>query len=974
MVRLPNLPPASAGEGLSLQVGNAGQFTLLDGAQPIAQRDYCWLAGGTPVTEESQEGGARRVTVTWNSDRGRVVKQAVVTADEAWLSWTLQPRQPFQGEVGFYCPEAAFRPPFLAYRSINQSVVQEGPLLAGGESTYCIYAGGAKQHRRFECGTSRRPDWLFQDQRAGSGVFRYVAVPSLKAGEEWRGVFHCVRRSPEPYPPIGFDQSREERGILPALLADAVTDGFTIVPARASRYTYTGRPLAVTFRYYARDAQPRSVRLNCRLVDLWGREVARREVALANEGRPTAILELPVTLPWSGAYRMEIATTCGEVKRTRELVLAALPEIPDTGYRPDSVFGAAIGGGTYLGTLAHRIGLKWNRAHCAIGDSQAGTILPERGRYTWDALEEAYAFHQRYRLLACHSISEGWTAPWLSALWKERPFEEYLKAYVEEYVRPLALRFKGRIRCWEVTNEPYYQFRDCPEKWVALMKATYQTLKEVDPQCTVVGTCGPPGSMGYAWYRRTFALGALQYQDAVSSHLYHFGPWVGAGTEMQVRKWMQEIRAIMKENGRVVPLWNSETTVSPPASLYRHPSHQRYITYAAGTGPTDPIEQAQIYFKVLVIHKAEDVKYSFHIFHGGIEHDSHTAEYDETPLAFLAAQAALARHLESAQYVGDVPLHGDLQACLFRQGRRLILIPWGPMFLKRDCAQVTLPLPARRFTARDIFDNPLPVEGDARATRLQVTWEAFLLVADGMSVEELKQACAGAKVAVHFAQAQGSALKGTFGGEGAGPASRADWVGFHAVDLAPAANRGFQDDEPDDGRGGWTDEGPNDMRFLPTGEWRVNGVPFRILDPEENAGKGCVVLKGGPSHHAPFPERVAIPVGRRVSKLHFLHTATWASTGQPAFRYVLHFADGVTEEVPVHVGRNVENWWNLGPLPEAQMAWEGPNAAHEKVRLFHAQYEIRHPKGAQAVLDRIEVIGGGRPIPVVVAITGVLSN
>ncbi|GAF98032.1 unnamed protein product, partial [marine sediment metagenome] len=292
----------------------------------------------------------------------------------------------------------------------------------------------------------------------------------------------------------------------------------------------------------------------------------------------------------------------------------------------------------------------------------------------------AVDFHDRYQFLGCHSISEGWRAKWLSALWKDAPFDEYLKVYIEEYVRPLATRFKGRIRCWEVTNEPYYQFKDCPDKWVRLMKATYETLKEVDPECTVVGTCGPPGSMGYSWYRRTFALGALEYQDAVSSHLYHFGPWVGSGVAVTVRKWMGEIRKIMAENGKVVPLWNSETTVTPPASMYTHPSHTRYVRYHAGEAPTDPLEQAQTYFKVLVVHEAEDVKYSFHIFHGGVEYTSHTGEYDETPLAFLATQAALAKHLEEAEYLGDIDLHHDIQMCLFSSGERLIAIPWGPMF------------------------------------------------------------------------------------------------------------------------------------------------------------------------------------------------------------------------------------------------------------------------------------------------------
>ena len=47
----------------------------------------------------------------------------------------------------------------------------------------------------------------------------------------------------------------------------------------------------------------------------------------------------------------------------------------------------------------------------------------------------------------------------------------------------------------------------------------------------------------------------------------------------------------------------------------------------------------------------------------------------------------------------------------------------------------------------------------------------------------------------------------------------------------------------------------------------------------------------------------------------------------------------------------------------------------EKTRLWHAEHEITHPNGAQATIDRIEIITEGRrSIPVVVAITGVYSN
>jgi len=961
--------------GLQVAVTEQGQFLVSDGEQQVVGDDYFQVfAAGVPKRQETVSGDVRRISLRYDSPTGQLTKEAFVSPDEVWLAWTVKAKVEGRGEVGFYCPAAAFRAPFISYRAINQSTVAETDKLELS-STYCLLSGGAKDTREFQCGTSRRPDWVLQDFTDRGNRYRFVATPSLKAGEEWRAVFRFVRKPVEPYPAVSFDQAREERGIVSTLLTDALEGGFTVVPARSAKYTFTDQPLLVRLKYYAVDRRDRTVDLSCRLIDTWGREVATRDYRLASGGERFAAVELPVTVQTNGAYRMEIAYRCGEVAGTRELTFTALPTVPDTGSRPGSVFGAALGYGDFLGTLAKRIGLKWNRCHCAIGDTQCGLVQPERGQYAWEGIDEACDFHQQYQLLGCHSVSEGWLAPWLSTMWKERPFEEYLDAFVNDYVKPLARQYKGRINCWEVTNEPYYQYKDCPEKWVQLMKATYEALKEVDPDCTVVGTCGPPGSMGYSWYRRTFALGALNYQDAVSSHLYHFGPWVGSGVALTVRKWMHEIRAIMQENGKVLPLWNSETTVSPPATMYRHPSHTRYVQYHPGEAPTDPLEQSQTYFKVLVVHKAEDVKYSFHIFHGGVEYTSHTGEYDETPLAFLATQAALAKYLEEADYLEDLKLHDDVQCFLFRSGKRLILIPWGPMFLKHDCAVVSLLLPADRFTARDVFDNPLPVESSNGEMRLTVTWEGFFLLTDSLSVDELKAAVGKARVSVHFAEEGGGAVRGQFVGEGAGPAKRSDWVGCHAVDLAAVANRSFTDETPADGKGGWTDEGENDMRFLPSGDWVANGVPFHLLDSAKNDGKSCLILRGGMNPNVPFPERVPIPVGQRLSRLHFLHTSTWGTTSGDAFRYVLHYKDGFTEEVPVVMGRNCADWWWLGSLPDALTAWEGPNPVREKVRLYQMTYETNHPKGAQAVLESLEVVSAcHRPIPVVVAITGVYSN
>jgi hypothetical protein len=60
-----------------------------------------------------------------------------------------------------------------------------------------------------------------------------------------------------------------------------------------------------------------------------------------------------------------------------------------------------------------------------------------------------------------------------------------MKAW-EKYVRTVVNRYKDRIKCWEIWNEPDWAFwRGAPEDYLYLLKATYETIKGIDPSLKV---------------------------------------------------------------------------------------------------------------------------------------------------------------------------------------------------------------------------------------------------------------------------------------------------------------------------------------------------------------------------------------------------------------------------------------------------------------------------------------------------------
>ena len=64
-------------------------------------------------------------------------------------------------------------------------------------------------------------------------------------------------------------------------------------------------------------------------------------------------------------------------------------------------------------------------------------------------------------------------------------------------------------------------------------------------------------------------------------------------------------------------------------------------------------------------------------------------------------------------------------------------------------------------------------------------------------------------------------------------------VKLQPVSLKKAANMDFVDEAPGDGKGGWTDQGPeNDLRKLKPGTVRTGALSFEVLDPAKNGGEG----------------------------------------------------------------------------------------------------------------------------------------
>jgi len=130
--------------------------------------------------------------------------------------------------------------------------------------------------------------------------------------------------------------------------------------------------------------------------------------------------------------------------------------------------------------LAQRAGIKWTRE-----EFQWHALEPEPGKFD-------FAFYDRLVDVAqAHGISVyGLLAYW--SKWAKANTPEGLEAY-SRWARAVVHHFKGRIKYWEIWNEPNIFFWTGPrEMYAALLEQAYTAIKAEDPQAVVMG-CSTSG-------------------------------------------------------------------------------------------------------------------------------------------------------------------------------------------------------------------------------------------------------------------------------------------------------------------------------------------------------------------------------------------------------------------------------------------------------------------------------------------------
>lgn len=120
----------------------------------------------------------------------------------------------------------------------------------------------------------------------------------------------------------------------------------------------------------------------------------------------------------------------------------------------------------------------------------------------------------------------------------------------------------------------------------------------------------------------------------------------------------------------------------------------------------------------------------------------------------------------------------------------------------------------------------------------------------------------------------------------------------------------------------WVGKSPEaDLSSAPAASVRLANDLFRLA--RRDADNSALRLSSAIDTDTTYPASVNIAIGQKAESLLFLHTCAWAdTTDRLVGKYVVHYQNGDTAEIPLIYRSNISAWTDCLPCSSARIAWK----------------------------------------------------
>jgi len=193
------------------------------------------------------------------------------------------------------------------------------------------------------------------------------------------------------------------------------------------------------------------------------------------------------------------------------------------------------------------------------------SIEPENNNWNFETLDQLVSIAEQNdkEIILTLGITPSWAAKnpdhistygGLSTTSEPRNISDW-----NDYIRTLGLRYKGRIKYWEIWNEPdlYIFYTGSISKMVEMTQTAHTILKEIDNENKIISPSitGWLGiTLGLNWLHQYLSMGAKDFVDIIGYHSYNDS----FSKPEDLYFLLNQVKEILYNLDISKPIWNTE--------------------------------------------------------------------------------------------------------------------------------------------------------------------------------------------------------------------------------------------------------------------------------------------------------------------------------------------------------------------------------------------------------------------------------